>query len=69
MTQCEQIIEYIRRYGSITDVEAYADFGIRRLAARVSDLKDRGYNIKSVGESGKNRFGKKTHYTRYFLED
>ena len=32
MTQCEQIIEYIRRYGSITDVEAYADFGIRRLA-------------------------------------
>ena len=69
MTQCEMIVEYINRYGSITDVEAYADLGIRRLAARISDLKEQGYNIKSVGETGKNRFGKKTHYTRYSWED
>ena len=68
MTQCEMIVDYINRYGSITDVEAYADLGIRRLAARISDLKDQGYNIKSVGETGKNRFGKKTRYTRYSWE-
>ena len=68
MTQCEMIVDYINRYGSITDVEAYADLGIRRLAARISDLKDQGYNIKSVGETGKNRFGKRTRYTRYSWE-
>lgn len=69
MTQCEMIVDYIDRYGSITDIEAYADLGIRRLAARISDLKDRGYDIKTVSETGKNRFGKKTHYSRYSWED
>jgi biotin operon repressor len=69
MTQCERIVEYINRYGSITSMEAMMDLGISRLAARISDLRDEGYRIKSEPESGRNRFGEKTHYTRYSLED
>ena len=68
MTQCEMIVDYINKFGSITSAEAVMDLGVGRLAARISDLKDQGYNIKSVGETGKNRFGKKTRYTRYSWE-
>ena len=68
MTQCEMIVDYINKFGSITSAEAMMDLGISRLAARISDLKDEGYVIKATPESGKNRFGEKTHYTRYSIE-
>lgn len=69
MTQCERVLDYMQRFGSITSAEAMMDLGVYRLAARISDLKDSGYNIKDVMESGKNRFGEKTSYKRYSLED
>lgn len=69
MTQCEKILDYMRRFGSITSAEAMMDLGVYRLAARISDLKDEGHSIRDVMESGKNRFGEKTSYKRYFLEE
>lgn len=69
MTQCERVLDYMRRFGSITSAEAMMDLGVYRLAARVSDLRDSGHNIKAVTESGKNRFGEKTSYKRYSLEE
>ena len=69
MTQCEKILDYMRRFGSITSAEAMLDLGVYRLAARISDLKDEGHGIRDVMETGKNRFGEKTSYKRYFLEE
>ena len=68
MKQTEKVLDYIQRFGSITAAEAVMDLGIYRLSARISDLRDEGYNIKSEMESGKNRFGEPTHYSRYSLE-
>ena len=68
MTQCEKVLNYINQFGSITAAEAVMDLGVYRLSARISDLRDEGYNIKSEMESGRNRFGEKTHYSRYSLE-
>lgn len=66
-TQCEQIVEYIDRFGSITTYEAFADIGITRLPARISDLKRCGYEFEKRTETGVNRFGRKVSYTRYSL--
>lgn len=67
MTQCEKVIKYINRFGSITTLDAFKDLGITRLAARIHDLTDEGYEFDRKTESGKNRFGEKVYYTRYFL--
>lgn len=67
MTQCERIVEYINRHGSITPLEAVNDLGCMRLASRITDLRQSGVPIKSEWEEGKNRHGEKTRYKRYFI--
>ena len=64
-TQCQRIVWHIDRYGSIDDTEARNLYGIRRLAARIHDLKNAGYDIETITEKGKNRYGDKTEYARY----
>ena len=68
MTQCERIIDYINKHGSITTMEAFNDLGITRLASRIHDLRDDGYQIKRETIRGKNRYGEPVHYMRYSLE-
>ena len=69
MTQKELILQYITDFGSITSYLAYADLGITQLATRVSELKDKGYVFKTELQTGKNRYGKPTHYVKYYLEN
>lgn len=67
--QKEKIIKYIKKYKSITPQDAMFDLGIMRLAARISDLKDDGYNIETEMETGKNRDGEPVRYARYRLKE
>lgn len=67
MTQNERILRHLNDYGSITQLEAMGEYGIMRLASRVSDLKRLGYGINTVMETGRNRYGEATHYARYSL--
>lgn len=55
-------------YGSITSMEAMSEYGIMRLASRVSDLKRLGVPIISETVTGRNRYGEVTRYARYRLE-
>lgn len=64
-TQCERIIDYIERFGSITSRDAFADLGITRLAARIFNLEEQGYEIERERVSAYNRFGEKVYFTRY----
>lgn len=68
MTQSEQIVRHLRDYGSITSMEAMREYGIMRLASRISDLKRAGLPIRAEMVSGKNRYGEVTNYARYYLE-
>ena len=68
MTQCEKILRHMEDYGSITSLEAMSEYGIMRLASRVSDLKHLGYPVRRVMETGKNRYGESIAYARYYLE-
>lgn len=69
MNQETRILNYMRDFGSITPLDAMREFGIMRLASRISDLKKRGYRISREFEKGTNKYGESTKYARYRLED
>ena len=69
ITQKDRILEYIRKFGSISSFEAYANLGITQLGARIDQLKKEGYEFRTEWESNINRFGEKTDYKRYYLID
>lgn len=68
-TQKDKIINYIRQFGSITDLEASRDLGIQQFGARIFSLKQDGYTFRTEWESSKNRFGETVTYKRYYLND
>ncbi len=66
-TQNERIVDYMRRFGSITQFEALRDLGVMRLASRISDMRSKGYPIASRVVEVENRFGEKCRIKKYFL--
>lgn len=69
MTQCEKILRHMEDFGSITSLEAMQEYGIMRLASRISDLKKAGILIRKETVSGKNRYGESTSYARYSIKE
>lgn len=70
LTQCDKILMYLNDYGSITQLDALREFGCMRLASRVSQINKNGdFRIRKELEEGKNRYGDKIHYARYFLDN
>ena len=69
MTQCEQIIDYLHQFGSITPMEAFADLGITKLATRLSEMRRDGREFKIETVKSTNRFGKTVRYAKYSLKE
>lgn len=67
MTQCERILRHLKEFGTITPIEALSEYGCMRLAARIADLKSRGFNIKTAKGKGENRYGEPTTFAVYYL--
>ena len=67
MSQKELILKYIKDFGYITSFQAYADLGITQLATRIKELKAKGYEFKTEDVKTKNRYGKPSHYYKYYL--
>jgi len=65
-TQRDRILTHLKRYGSITQKEAYERYGIERLASRIHDLKGGGNIIRTGRETALNRYGEPTSYARYY---
>lgn len=68
MTQGEEILDYLRKHGTITRLEAACELHIFELASRIGELKDKGYTITTKRYSARNKYGRKTHFTIYKLE-
>lgn len=66
-TQNERVLRHLETFGSITPIEALSEYGIMRLASRISDLKKDGYQITKELKKHVNRFGEPTHYAKYKL--
>ena len=65
MTQMEMLINHFQHGHSITQAEALDRFGIGRLASRITDLKNKGYDVEVADEVVRNRFNKKVMIARY----
>ena len=67
-TQAQRVLDYMRVFGSITQLEALNVIGVMRLASRISDLKRQGYSIDSKMITVKNRYGENCRIKRYSLQ-
>lgn len=64
--QNEQILKFLQDNKSgITPIDAYEQFKIMRLGARIWDLKKKGYNIVSLTEHNESTGSR---YARYQLQ-
>lgn len=67
MNQHQEIIDYIRKYGSMTPMDAFP-LGITKLATRVSEMRSKkGIEFDIQIEKGINKNGKTIRYARYRL--
>lgn len=67
MTQCETILRHMEKCGSISSLEAMQEYGIMRLASRITDLKRAGVPIKREMVTQKNRYGEPVTFARYSI--
>ena len=64
MSQKLQILNHLKNQKSITPIEALADYGCMRLGARILELRNVGYDIRTdlVERNGK-------RFAEYVMED
>lgn len=65
--QAQKILDYMRKHGGITQMEAVEKFRCYRLSARIFELKEQGHNIISDRVQFKNEDGETDHFVRYTL--
>lgn len=65
--QTERVLRYIKQFGSITSLQAMTDLGVMRLASRITDLKQSGYDIQSRYIHSKNRYGEPIKFKEYYI--
>lgn len=65
MTQIERIVQYMRDFGGITQLEAMRDLGVMRLASRISEMRKMGMRIVKTIVRDRNRYGEAIRYARY----
>lgn len=66
-SQNDKILEWMRTKGAITQNDARAAFGCTRLAARINDIKKKGYIIEDEYRRYKDENGNPVTYKAYWL--
>lgn len=67
-SQAARVLQYMKDFGSITQLEALKDLGVMRLASRVSELRRKhNIDIESDFVTVNNRYGEKSQIKRYYL--
>lgn len=67
MNQHILILDFLRKYGTLTPYQAFECLGITKLATRISELRAKNVDIKDVWVEDFNRFGQKVRYKKYFI--
>lgn len=63
-SQTQSVLAHLRRYGSISPMEAQVAYGIMRLASRIHELKKTGYEISTELRQD----GAGHRYARYHIQ-
>ena len=64
--QEQEVLRHIKKYGSITSMEAFEKYGITRLSARIYNLR-REHNIVTIMRTSVNRYGNEVNFAEYRL--
>ena len=69
-TQREEVLAYMRNYGSITTFDAYNELGITQLGARIKELENKGWQIGRIRKARiSGRTGKTVRYVEYYIQE
>lgn len=69
MTKTEKVRLHLIEKGSITSWEAIMEYGATRLSDIIYRLRNEGMNIINERIKFTDRFGSKSSYVKYILED
>ena len=69
MTQRDQILDFMKKYGSITRLDALKHCGCINLPGRIYDLKDRGIGITTHIIAVRKADGSTAYVAEYRLEE
>lgn len=70
MTQEQRVIKWLETHKTgLTQLQAYEYLGIMRLAARVCEIRQKGYDIVSEMVEVTDRWGEKTRVAKYYLKE
>ena len=67
LSQCQRLVQYMDKHGSITRLESSCELFIFELAARINNLEARGWVFSKIRETRINSFGEKKSFTRYSI--
>jgi len=57
------VLDYLQKEGNINEHQASIHLGVKRLSARINDIKNEGYNVKTVLKKVKKRSGRMVNVT------
>lgn len=69
MTQHERILRHLESGYTLTQAEAFTEYGIGRLSSRICELRKLGYHIKGEFVTQKNRYDELCTFVRYSMDD
>ena len=69
MNKSKMVLDWLKAHAGITSMEAFENFGATRLSAIIFELKRKGYDIETVIVDGKDRYGNRSRYARYYLRE
>lgn len=67
MNQEQLILKHLRRFKYISSFKAIELYGITRLSARIYNLRQDGYDIRTKFSYATNRYGNLVRYADYYL--
>ena len=70
MTQNDKVLRHLQEKGPLTPLQALDLYRVFRLAARVADLRRRGYTVTTIMKNATcKRSGRVKRYAVYHLEE
>lgn len=69
INKTQLVLDHLEKYGTITSLEAIELYGATRLSAIIFTLRKRGYDIVTEDMPFTDRFGTKSNYGKYILND
>lgn len=68
LSQYDKVLQWLKKYGTITQLEAFEKFACFRLSAIIYLLRKEGYDIETIDTKGKNRYGDTVYFATYKLK-